>query len=61
MQSVGKFYDNDANILCHGDKHFSEILRLHLHLVGIQIQFCQLGHAVYKSSYIRIKFLLYLL
>ncbi len=60
MQAVGKLNHNDTDILCHGKKHFTEILRLHFQTVGIfilgildfisQMKMLQFGYAVHKKQ-----------
>ena len=61
MQTVCQLDDDDTDVLRHGDKHLPQVLRLHLYLVGIEIQLGELGDPIYKGSHIRIEFLLHLL
>ena len=50
VKTVGKLDQNDPDILCHRQKHFSQILRLNLHLIRRVGQLTQLRHAIYQES-----------
>ena len=67
VESVGKLYKDDTDILGHSQKHLPEVLRLHFKLlcslvfiVGRKLQTLQLGNTIYKKCYIRSKLLIYL-
>ena len=47
VKPVRKFYQNNANIFCHGKQHFSDIFYLLL-FAGIERKFVQFGNAVDK-------------
>ena len=45
VQTVGQLDDNDTDILCHSDQHFTDIFRL-LFLTGGIRYFTEFGNAV---------------
>ncbi len=47
MQPVGKLYQNDANVLGHGQSHLLEVLCLFLRL-GFKFELGQLADAVHQ-------------
>ena len=49
VKPVCQLYQYNPDILGHGQKHFSEILCLYLHLVRRIVQLAQLGHAVHNQ------------
>ena len=49
VETVRQLNNQDANILRHGKKHLSEILRLKFFL-GVILDVSQFGHAVYQQS-----------
>ena len=57
METVGELDDDDTDILRHRHEHLPEILGLHLHLIGVEIELCQLCDAIDEQRHIRIKFL----
>ena len=57
METVGELDDDDTDILRHRNEHLPEILRLHLDLIGIEIELCQLRDAIDEQRHIRIKLL----
>ena len=57
METVSELDDDDTDILRHRNEHLSEILRLHLDLIGIEIELCQLRDAIDEQRHIRIKLL----
>ena len=58
MKSVCQLNQNDSDVLCHSQKHFSQIFRLHLQLILrfisgiIHLQILQLGYTIYQKSHI---------
>ena len=50
VEPVRKLDQNNPNILCHGQKHFSQILRLQFHLVSGVGQLPQFGHSVHQKG-----------
>ena len=46
VETVCKLYDDDPDILCHGEKHFSQVLSLHLDLICIERYLAQLRDTV---------------
>ena len=64
MQSVCKLNDNHTDILCHGKKHLTQVLRLQFQpvrrlplIVPRQLQQLQLRHAVHQKSHVGAEFL----
>ena len=49
VETVRQFDDDHPDILRHGEKHLSQILRLNLHLVLVPVQLGQLGNAVHQK------------
>ena len=47
--AVRKLYQYDADVLCHGEEHLSQVLRLLLLFCGIR-DFIKLGNAVHKRG-----------
>ena len=46
MKPVGQLDHNDADILCHGDKHLPEVIRLKFQLILIVLELFQLRYAI---------------
>ena len=57
MGPVRQLDDDYADILRHREKHFPQVLRLHLHLVPIPGQPGQLGDAVHQKRHVLTKLL----
>lgn len=67
MEPVGKLYHNDADVLCHGKEHFTEVLCLHfllirgfivpVPLITGEVNLLELCYAVHQKGHIRAEFL----
>ena len=57
MQTVCQLDQDHTDILCHGKKHFSQVFRLHLHLIRSIGQLAQLSNAIYQKCYLTAKFI----
>ena len=52
MKTVCQLDQDNADILCHGKKHLTQILRLYLDLVRHIIELCQLCNTVHQKCYL---------
>ena len=55
MQSVRKFYDDNAQILCHCKENLAEVFRLRFFSVD-ELQFVEFGDAVDEFAYLVAEF-----
>ena len=55
MKSICELDDNNSNILCHSQEHFTKILCLNLNLILRKIELSQLCNTVHKKRNLRRK------
>ena len=56
MQTVGKLDQNNTDILCHGEEHLTQVLRLYLDSIRRVAQLSQLGYAGNDQSNLSAEF-----
>ena len=49
VESVAQLYENDADILRHGEKHFTDVFHIRFFLV-LDVYYLHFGKSVYKHS-----------